>query len=119
MDARLQADSISLIQAKFLRHLVAHPKGITLAEWALLAHCTRANVTQMMSRLEGLGFVRRAPNPQDRRSSIALATPAGKRAFERAEKAVQQFEAEVVSLVGKRNAESLWDTLVKLQKAFE
>ncbi|OUN01030.1 MAG: hypothetical protein BAA02_14380 [Paenibacillaceae bacterium ZCTH02-B3] len=47
-------------------------------------------ITVMVDRLEKAGYVRRFPDPDDRRSMLAGITPAGKEALERAFRARNQ-----------------------------
>lgn len=44
----------------------------------------RTSVTNTIDRLEGSGYVRRKPHPEDRRTTLAEITPAGRRIAKRA-----------------------------------
>lgn len=39
--------------------------------------CDASNITQIVARLEALGLVKRAPNPEDRRARLVTRTPRG------------------------------------------
>ena len=84
LDQCVAEHDITMGQAKFLRLIVDHPEGLTLAELATLAQCTRANVTQMLDRLEAHGLAQRFRNSDDGRSNRAFPTPSSKRVVEKA-----------------------------------
>ena len=61
------------------------------------AFCMDANnVVLLLNELEALGYVTRLRDPHDRRRHLVQITKAGRRAFERAEKATQAIEDEVL-----------------------
>jgi DNA-binding MarR family transcriptional regulator len=47
-----------------------------------LLNLTSGSVTALLDRLEGAAFITRSPNPDDRRSLLATATPAGRHAMQ-------------------------------------
>jgi DNA-binding MarR family transcriptional regulator len=47
-----------------------------------LLNLTSGSVTALLDRLEGAAFVARSQNPEDRRSLLATATPAGRHAMQ-------------------------------------
>ena len=75
----LAAYDLSATTYNVLAFLGAGP-GSALPMSALSAHLhTRAtNVTAIVDSLERRGFVRRKPNPKDRRSTLAVLTPRGR-----------------------------------------
>lgn len=101
-------ESLSVVQAKFLRHLVGKPDGVTLAELAELAGCSRGNVTQTLDRLGPAKLTERRENPADARSTLVKLTPAGLQAFRRVEREVMNFERRLVSALGAAKADRLW-----------
>jgi DNA-binding MarR family transcriptional regulator len=62
-----------------LAHLY-HDGPLTPRDLGHLLNLTSGSVTALLDRLEGSGFVSRAHNPDDRRSLLASATPAGRHA---------------------------------------
>jgi DNA-binding MarR family transcriptional regulator len=52
----------------------------------------RTSVTNLIDGLEQLGYVRRAPHPSDRRTTLAEITPEGKDAAHRATEALNALE---------------------------
>jgi DNA-binding MarR family transcriptional regulator len=93
------------------------PHGLTFARWEalvllsftrtgslplgkmgqrLMIHPT--SVTNIIDRLEADGLVVRSPHPEDRRTTLASITPAGRRLVRRATKAVEQAKFGLGSL---------------------
>jgi DNA-binding MarR family transcriptional regulator len=62
----------------FLYHDGPH----TPSEIGQLLSLTSGSVTALLDRLEGAAFVTRSQNPDDRRSLLATATPAGRHAIQ-------------------------------------
>ena len=62
----------------FLHHDGPH----TPSEIGHLLNLTSGSVTALLDRLEGAAFVTRSQNPDDRRSLLATATPAGRHAIQ-------------------------------------
>ncbi len=71
----------------------------------------KSTLTSVLDRLEGLGFVRRTVDPEDRRSFIVAATANGKRVAESARPHVAGFEANVLAAVSARDYEGFRKTL--------
>ncbi len=57
-----------------------------------------ASVTNTVNRLEADGLVRRAPHPTDRRTTLAVLTPEGRRRVEKAAAALAAIEFGVAGL---------------------
>ena len=55
------------------------------------------NLVLLLNSLEGAGHVRRRRDPDDRRRHLVELTAAGRRALERAERAQESIEDEVLS----------------------
>ncbi|ADB31123.1 transcriptional regulator, MarR family [Kribbella flavida DSM 17836] len=62
--------------------------------------CDASNITQIVTRLEALGLVTRAPNPADRRARLVARTPHGDEVNRRFEKAFTFARAAVGRLSG-------------------
>jgi DNA-binding MarR family transcriptional regulator len=60
-------------------------------------HLDANNLVLLLNDLEDEGFVERRRNPSDRRRHIVEVTPAGKQALERAERALESVEDEVLA----------------------
>lgn len=88
--------SLSLSKLRALEQLADAPEGLPLGQLAERLCCVKSNVTQLVDRLEADGFVRREPNPADRRCVVAVITEKGRRSFACAQKAREQAEREVL-----------------------
>lgn len=67
------AASLGLTNNDFLSVDILHEKGpVTAGELAKLTGLTTGSVTALIDRLEKSGFVRRQPDPQDRRKVIIV-----------------------------------------------
>ncbi|GAB96903.1 DNA-binding MarR family transcriptional regulator [Kineosphaera limosa] len=71
-------------QARTLR-VVARCGPLRLGELAAQLHIAPRSVTDVVDALEDLGYVRRAPDPRDRRATAVEATTQGRRESEAVE----------------------------------
>lgn len=76
-------------------------------------------VTSRLDRLESHGFVRRVPDPSDRRGVLVELTPEGRRAWESAIEVQGRKEAFFASALSKEEQRLLNALLRKLVLAFE
>ena len=84
------------------------------------AFCMDANnVVLLLNELEELGFVTRLRDPHDRRRHLVQITKAGRRAIERAEKATQAIEDEVLHSLAPDERETLLALLNRALRASE
>src|SRR6185295_3451122 len=70
--------SLELAKLRALEQLDAAPEGLPLGHLAERLCCVKSNVTQLVDRLESDGFVRRVPQPSDRRCVVATITERGR-----------------------------------------
>jgi DNA-binding MarR family transcriptional regulator len=93
---RLRAEhDLGLGQYEFLRHIGAHP-GTRVADLAA-AHAVGIGATsKAVDRYERSGWVRREPNPDDRRSSLLTLTADGAELVARAERTFTACLGELV-----------------------
>ena len=75
-----------------------------------------AIISKIVDRIEGSGYCRRRPNPDDQRSSLIELTPAGEQILAQA---TDVFEAELArrfgAVLSARSLEQLHRTLMKLR----
>jgi DNA-binding MarR family transcriptional regulator len=83
LERSLEPTGLSLAKLGVLHHLVSAERSLPLGQLAERLSCVKSNVTQLVDRLESDGFVRRVPDPEDRRSVLAEITPAGREAYVR------------------------------------
>ncbi|CAN5118774.1 MarR family transcriptional regulator [soil metagenome] len=78
----------------------------------LMVHPT--SVTNAIDRLEGQGLVKRVPDSEDRRRTLAELTPAGRRLVKRSTKALMDLDFAVTGL-DEPNQNELYDLLRSLR----
>jgi DNA-binding MarR family transcriptional regulator len=84
------------------------------------AFCMDANnVVLLLNELEELGYVTRLRDPHDRRRHLVQITKAGRRAVERAEKATERIEDEVLHSLAPEERETLLRLLNRALRASE
>ncbi len=76
-------------------------------------------MTKMLKRLEELGFVRRVPDPDDRRSKLVRLTSAGKKVEERAFKAFLSGTHELLKSASATDPESIDEAMRTLVAIIE
>jgi DNA-binding MarR family transcriptional regulator len=69
------------------------PEGTRITDMAEQAGLTKQTVGEVVDDLEALGYVKRAPDPSDRRAKLVLLTPEGQRAQDFALEAFAEIEA--------------------------
>src|ERR671928_1318983 len=82
VEERLAEAGLSLPKLAALHQLSQAGDSLPLGQLAERLACVKSNVTQLVDRLEADGLVSRAPDPNDRRSRLALITPARRDAYE-------------------------------------
>src|ERR1700730_5736101 len=83
VDSRLSAVGLSLPKLAALDRLMQTGGILPLGQLADRLACVKSNVTQLVDRLEADGLVTREPDPNDRRSRLAVITDAGRQAYEK------------------------------------
>ncbi len=114
MEGRLTRVGLSLPKLSALHHLVLAGEALPLGELAGRLACVKSNVTQLIDRLEADGLVRRAPDPNDRRSRLAVLTAAGRKAHEQGIRMQQEAERELFGALTPEESRQLAGVLGKL-----
>jgi DNA-binding MarR family transcriptional regulator len=96
LERSLESTGLSLAKLGVLHHLVAAERSLPLGQLAERLSCVKSNVTQLVDRLESDGYVRRVPDPEDRRSVLAEITPSGREAYGRGACANEAAQKQVV-----------------------
>lgn len=97
LERSLEPFGLSLAKMGALHQLAGAAGGLPLGQLAERLSCVKSNVTQLVDRLEADGLVQRTPDPNDRRSVLAVLTTEGRARFEAAAEAQSQAEHEVLS----------------------
>ncbi len=88
--------------------------GTRLTELARRARITKQGMMLVVDDLEGLGYVRRVPDPHDARAKVVRLTAHGRRAAAECRRAVQAVEARRKRQLGDRRYEAVREALEEL-----
>jgi len=88
--------------------------GTRLTELARRARMTKQGMMLLIDDLEGRGYVRRIPDPQDARAKIVRLTAKGRRYVAEARRVAAALEARVRRELGDRRYEALRASLDEL-----
>jgi DNA-binding MarR family transcriptional regulator len=77
----------------------------------------RTNVADVLIRLEARGFVRREPNPSDRRAKLASLTPKGRQLTARMFASMQRAQDRLLASLSQRERDGFMATLERLIEA--
>ncbi len=97
VDARLRAEHDLPLHRFEPMQIVARTRDCRVYDIADALSLTTGGVSKLVDSIESAGYVKRRPNPEDRRSSIIELTPAGRKALARA---TATFEGELELRVG-------------------
>jgi DNA-binding MarR family transcriptional regulator len=118
IDSRLSAVGLSLPKLAALDRLMQTPGGsLPLGQLADRLACVKSNVTQLVDRLEADGLVTREPDPNDRRSRLAVITNAGRQAYEKGAGIHRETEHQLFGALTDDDAARLADIFDKLDRA--
>jgi DNA-binding MarR family transcriptional regulator len=118
VDSRLSAVGLSLPKLAALDRLMQTPGGsLPLGQLADRLACVKSNVTQLVDRLEADGLVTREPDPNDRRSRLAVITNAGRQAYEKGAGIHRDAERQLFGALTDDDATRLADIFEKLDRA--
>ncbi len=90
------------------------PDGTRLTTLAERLGITKQSVGQLVTDLEGHGYVQRAPDPTDRRATLVRFTERGWRFCQDANRARLELEAEYETALGQDGMKRLRDLLERL-----
>lgn len=80
----------------------AGPAGLRQRVLTPLMASDPNTIAALLDRMERAGWVRRTPDPADRRALVVTLTPPGQRRFEQAREIAQALQAEVLSVLPER-----------------
>src|SRR3954471_19069256 len=85
--------------------------GTRLTELAKRARMTKQGMMLVVDDLEGRGYVRRVPDPEDGRAKVVRLTAHGRRCAAESRRAAQALETQTRRLLGDRRYETLREAL--------
>ena len=90
------------------------PHGVRLTDIAERSRITKQSVGEIVTDLEGLGYVERIPDPEDRRAKLVRLTPRGQEVQDAALRTFAEIEAEWGERIGKKKVAALRAALEEL-----
>ena len=114
IEARLASCGLSVPKLTALQRLVEAGDSLPMSQLADRLSCVKSNVTQLVDRLEEEGFVSREADPNDRRSRLAVITPAGRKAYAQGTRAREAAEAELFGKFSREEALQMAALLARL-----
>jgi len=107
-------DDVTLAQARVLQRIA--PSGSRLTDLAEQAQMTKQSAAGLVDELERMRYVRRVPDPSDRRARLIKIDKRGRQAAKAAQVAHDEMEAEWRSRLGARRFTQLRETLEDLRE---
>jgi DNA-binding MarR family transcriptional regulator len=117
VEAKLADVGLSVAKLAALTALSTAGESLPLSQLAERLSCVRSNITQLVDRLEADGLVTRAADPHDRRSRLAVMTPAGRAACETGTRIQQQAEQFLLGDLSADERRQLAVLMAKLEKS--
>jgi DNA-binding MarR family transcriptional regulator len=114
VESRLGAVGLSLAKLLALRALSDAGESLPLGQLAERLSCVKSNVTQLVDRLEADGLVARKPDPDDRRSRLAVLTAAGRKACKEGTRVQREAERDLLTTLTRKEEHQLAVLLGKL-----
>jgi DNA-binding MarR family transcriptional regulator len=114
VEAALNTIGLSLAKLAALRVLHESGESLPLGQLADRLSCVKSNITQLVDRMEADGLVTREPDPNDRRSRLAVTTASGKKACEAGTRIQERTERELFGDLNADEARQLSALLAKV-----
>jgi DNA-binding MarR family transcriptional regulator len=107
-------DDVTLAQARVFQRIA--PGGSRLTDLAEQAQMAKQSVAGLVDELERMRYVRRVPDPDDRRARLIQIDKRGRQAAKAAQVAHDQIQAQWRSHIGARRFNQLRETLEDLRE---
>jgi DNA-binding MarR family transcriptional regulator len=117
VESKLSEIGLSMAKLVALRTLSEAGEALPLSQLAQRLSCVKSNITQLVDRLEGDGFVVRQADAHDRRTKLAVLTAAGEKACREGMAIQERAEREVLKKLTSGEAQQLAALLEKVGKA--
>jgi DNA-binding MarR family transcriptional regulator len=91
--------------------------GTTVSMLAERARMTKQAMAELVKHLEKHGYVRRVPDPTDRRAKLVVPTDRGQEVIDTAQGFVPELEHEVGKILGAERVRHLRDDLEAIRRA--
>ena len=117
VESKLSTVGLSIPRLAALQRLIDAGDSLPLRQLADRLACVKSNVTQLVDRLEADGLVARAPDPNDKRSRLAVITEAGRQAHQEGARIQRQVEEQLFSTLSADESIRLAEIIAKLKNA--
>ena len=117
IESKLATVGLSIPKLAALQRLVDAGDSLPLGQLADRLACVKSNVTQLVDRLEADGLVTRDPDPNDKRSRLAVITEAGRRARQEGARVQREVEAHLFASLTVDESLQLAEIIDKLKHA--
>ena len=107
-------DDVTLAQARVFQRIA--PEGSRLTDLAEQSQMTKQSVAGLVDELERMRYVKRVPEPNDRRARLIQIDKRGRQAAKAAQVAHDKVQAEWRSRLGARRYTQLRETLEDLRE---
>ncbi len=116
VESRLDVLGLSLPKLLALQALSEAGGSLPLSQLADRLSCGKSNITQLMDRLTGDGFVVRKDAPNDRRTKLAVLTAKGRKVCTRGTEIQMETERHLLARLTPAEAGHLASLLQKLER---
>jgi DNA-binding MarR family transcriptional regulator len=117
VDSRLTSVGLSLPRLAALQRLIDAGDSLPLGQLADRLACVKSNVTQLVDRLEADGLVTRAPDPNDKRSRLAVITEVGRKVHIEGARIQREVEEQLFATLTADELTRLAEIIAKLKDA--
>jgi len=118
VDARLRTEHDLPLHKFEPMQIIERTRDCRVFDIAEALSLTTGGVSKLVDSIEASGYVRRRPNPDDRRSSIIELTPAGARILGDATRTFEaELEARLGSVLSERSMRQFSSALTRLRAA--
>lgn len=115
-EVKLGAVGLSLAKLGALTALSQAGESMPLTQLAERLSCVKSNITQLVDRLEADGLVARSADQNDRRTRLAVLTPAGRDAYEKGTRIYEETERDLLAGLDPSEARQLAALMEKLER---
>jgi DNA-binding MarR family transcriptional regulator len=116
IESRLSIVGLSVPRLAALQRLVDAGGSLPLGQLADRLACVKSNVTQLVDRLEAEGLVTRSPDPEDKRSRLAIITDTGRQIHQDGARIQKQVEEELFATLSVDDSQRLSEIIAKLKR---
>ena len=97
LDCALGSVNLTFVKWRTLDNLAKAESAVGLKLLPEALNCVKSNITQLVDKLEGEGFVHRIPDPEDRRGTLIELTKAGRDAHTAGRRALESATQQLFS----------------------